>query len=74
MPTNSPDPLSRLAHQENEVSPEFIHRFRRRLDRRIATTQMASFYWKMPSAVLLEMASLIGEFVYAVGGKKESRR
>jgi hypothetical protein len=74
MTPNIQDPLSRLPHQENEVSPDFVHRFRRRLDRRVATTQMASFYWKMPSAVLLEMASLIGDFVYGVGGKKEIKR
>lgn len=74
MTPNNQDPLSRLPHQENEVSPEFVRRFRRRLDRRIATTQMASFYWKMPSAVLLEMASFVGDFVHSMGGNRESKR
>jgi hypothetical protein len=72
----SPDPgqpIELLAQQEHETSADFLHRIRNKIHRRAATSQVASFSWYLPRAVLLEMAELLGHVAQSVAGRKEPK-
>jgi len=76
-PNSSPDvdaPVNELREIEQEVSPEFINKVRRKIHRRTTTNQLVSLSWHLPKVVLLEMAGVLRHFLDTVGGKKESGR
>ena len=66
-------PIQVLFDQESEPSSQFIAKVRRRIYRRTTASQLASFSWNLPKMILLEMASLMGHFVRALGTDKESK-
>ncbi|MBL8218323.1 MAG: hypothetical protein JNL62_03805 [Bryobacterales bacterium] len=67
------EPIEMLAGQEHEASAEFLDRVRSKIHRRAATSQVASFSWYLPRAVLLEMAELLGHVAQSLNGRKEPR-
>ena len=66
-------PVAALEGFEEEVSPEFVPRLRRRLHRRIFTGQVAQFSFGVPGMVLLEILNLIFGFLPARGSRKDTR-
>ena len=67
-------PIRILRDQEYEPSTDFIARVRRRIHRRTATSQVASYSWHMPKMILIEMISVIEHLLQAFGTSKEPRR
>jgi hypothetical protein len=47
-------------------------RVRRRIHRRSTVSQLASFSWSLPKAIITEMAGIIRHLFLALGGGKES--
>lgn len=60
-----------LMEQEHETSPDFVDRVRRKIYRRTATSQFASYSWHLPKMILIELASLLNHLFRAFGTKKE---
>ncbi len=67
------EPIALLSQQEHETSADFLHRIRKKIHRRAAASQVASFSWYLPRAVLFEMASLLGHVAHSITGKKETK-
>lgn len=67
-------PIRLLMEQEWETSPQFIKRLRAKIHRRTAASQLASFSWNLPKAILMELAGVFGHLFTTAGGKKESER
>jgi hypothetical protein len=67
-------PVNELRDMEQEVSPEFINKVRRKIHRRTTTNQFVSLSWHLPKVVLVEMAGVFKHILDALGGKKESQR
>jgi hypothetical protein len=61
-----------LAEQEYDTSPDFIGRVRRKIYRRMAASQFASYSWHLPKVILMELAGLLRHFVKSSGTNKES--
>lgn len=66
-------PIHILREQERTPSPDFLVKVRRKIHRRTAASQVASFSWHMPRLVLLEMADVLRELFTAIGGRKGSQ-
>ncbi len=64
-------PLLLLREQERETSARFVGLVRRRIHRRTAATQVATFSWHLPKTALAEMARLLSHFVQTFGSNKE---
>ena len=60
-----------LLEQEHETSPDFVDRVRRKIYRRTATSQLASYSWHLPKTILIELASLLNHLFRTFGTKKE---
>jgi len=60
-PPNPDDesPVAALNDFEEDVSPEFVPRLRRRLHRRVFSGQVASFSYNVPAMILREFLQLI---------------
>ena len=70
----SPDrPLRVLVNQEQDPSPDFIGKVRRRIYRRTTASQFASYSWHLPKVVLMEMARLVGHLVVVLREQTRSR-
>ncbi len=67
------EPLRILLEQEREPTPGFAAQVRRRIHRRTAAGQLASFSWHMPKLVLREMAEILKDLFVALGGRKGSQ-
>jgi hypothetical protein len=65
-------PIRALADQEQKPSPDFIGKVRRKIYRRTAASQFASYSWHLPKIILMEMARLAGHLIKAFGTNKES--
>lgn len=72
-PTGSDRPIRALPSQEHETSPDFLARIRRRIYRRAATSQLASYSWNVPKLILIEMVSLLGHLFTMSGGGGRTR-
>ena len=81
-PSGNPEeeaaPVSVLNDFEEDVSPEFVPRLRRRLHRRIFTGQLTQFSFSVPGMLLMEFLQLIFGFLPAraksgSGSQKENR-
>ena len=72
-PENGDQPIRVLRDQEREPSPDFMNKIRRRIYRRTAGSQLASYSWHLPKMILIELARLIGHFVSAFGSTKEPK-
>jgi hypothetical protein len=66
-------PISILRDQEHESSSDFMQRIRRRIYRRTAASQIASYSWHLPKIVLFEMTEVLAHLLKAFGSKKEPR-
>lgn len=67
------EPLEILAAQEIEATAHFLPRLRRKIHRRVAVSQVASFSWHLPCTVLLEMARMLGHVAHSIEGKKDGK-
>jgi hypothetical protein len=67
-------PIRLLLEQEWETPLDFIKRIRAKIQRRTAASQLASFSWNLPKAILIELAGVLGHLFTTVNGKKESER
>lgn len=65
-------PIRGLTEQELEPSSAFMVRVRRRIHRRSTVSQLASFSWGLPKAIVTEMAGIIRHLFLSLGGGKES--
>jgi hypothetical protein len=65
-------PIRVLIDQEVEPSPHFVAKVRRTIYRRTTASQFAAYSWHLPKMVLLEMVSLVGHLIKALGSSKES--
>ena len=81
-PSGNPEeetaPVTVLNDFEEDVSPEFVPRLRRRLHRRIFTEQVTQFSFSVPGVLLLEFLQLIFGFLPSraksgSGSQKENR-
>jgi hypothetical protein len=72
-PENGDRPIRVLADQEYEPSADFVAKVRRKIYRRTAASQLASYSWHLPKVILVELARLIGHFVNAFGTNKEPK-
>lgn len=66
-------PIAELQDLEQETSADFVLRVRRKIHRRTATSQLASFSWNMPRLLLTEIAGLFQHLFSVIGGGKDSR-
>lgn len=72
---NTPDapeevaPVAVLNDFEEDVSPEFVPRLRRRLHRRIFTGQVTQFTFNVPGMLVLEFLRMIFGFLPARGSR-----
>ena len=64
-------PIRALPLQERETSPDFLARVRRRIYRRSAASQFASYSWNLPKLILFELMSLLGHLftISGTGGR-----
>jgi len=60
-----------LMEQEQETSPDFMDRVRRKIYRRATVSQVASYSWHLPKVILMELASLLSHLFRAFGTKKD---
>ena len=67
-------PIVALLDLEQATSPDFMTRVRRRIFRRTAVSQVASYSWNLPGVILLEMASVLGHLIKVFGTAKEPER
>ncbi len=65
-------PIRALREQEHETSPDFMGRVRRKIYRRTAVSQVASYSWHLPKVVLMEVARLLGHLCRVFVTKKDS--
>lgn len=63
-------PIRLLYDQDCETRDDFVERVRRKIHRRSASAQVASFSWFVPRVFLKEMIELIGYLVTALAGGK----
>jgi hypothetical protein len=66
-------PIRALREQEHETSSDFIGRVRRRIYRRTAATQLASYSWDLPKVILFEMAEVFTHLLKTFGSNKEPK-
>jgi len=62
-----------FTRQEEPGAADFIHKLRRRIHRRAATTHVALYAWELPKTVLVEFIQLIPEIFIAVSSDKENK-
>ncbi len=67
------EPIRLLLEQEREPAPGFAARVRRRIHRRTAAGQLASFSWHIPKLVLREMGEILRDLFTALGGRRGSQ-
>ncbi len=60
-----------LTRQEEPGTDDFLLRFRRRIHRRSAGAQLATFSWELPKTVLLQLAHIFKELFFLFGSGKE---
>jgi hypothetical protein len=65
------EPVKELACFEYEASPAFLTVVRRKIHRRSAVSQLASFSWDVPKALLTELWNALVQAVGPASGKKE---
>ncbi|HXF25685.1 MAG TPA: hypothetical protein VN788_06495 [Verrucomicrobiae bacterium] len=65
-------PIRELMEQGREPSPDFMQRIQRKIYRRAAGSQLASYSWHLPKIILVEMASLLSHLFKTFGTDKES--
>jgi hypothetical protein len=63
-------PIRELWDQERETKPDFLVKVRKKIQRRTATAQIASYSWHAPKLVLIEMASMLNYIFRMVGGNR----
>jgi hypothetical protein len=68
------EPIAALSGIEVAPSPGFLARLRNRIERRTVTSQVASFAWHVPVAVLYEFLSMVFAFVGPQGDRKGGSR
>ena len=64
-------PIRVLIDQEQEPSPHFIEQVRRKIYRRSAASQLASYSWHLPKIILMEMVRVFSHLLKAFGTNKE---
>lgn len=62
-----------LARQEEPGADDFLPKLRRRIHRRSASAQLATFSWELPKSALLQFAHLLKELAFAIGSGKGNR-
>ena len=67
-------PIKVLADAGFTPASDFIGRIRRKIQRRTTVSQLASYSWKMPGMILLELLSMFGHILKTTGNNKESKR
>lgn len=65
------EPIPGLRDLEHDSTQDFVGRVRRKIHRRRATAQAATFSWHMPGLVLIEMADLLKHFVATTSNRKD---
>lgn len=66
-------PIAELKEQEWEPSADFMARVRNKIHRRSTVSQVATFSWFMPKAVLIEMATLFGFLAKSIANPKDKQ-
>jgi len=64
------EPIRELLDLERETSSGFLTRVRRKIYRRTAVSQVATFSWELPKVVLVEMIGMLGYILSASGTRK----
>lgn len=65
------EPLRELRELARETSPEFLTLVRRKIHRRSAISNVASFSWELPKMVLLQMMELASHVFLVSTSNKE---
>lgn len=60
-PVDAGEPIAVLADFDEPVSTGFLTRLRRKIDRRVLTSQFATATWEMPKIILIEFLGMIFE-------------
>ncbi|HSU59760.1 MAG TPA: hypothetical protein VLI55_10640 [Bryobacteraceae bacterium] len=60
------EPIAALKDLQQETSSIFLTGIRRRIYRRTAASQVASFSWQLPKTVLVELGKMFGELVKSI--------
>jgi hypothetical protein len=68
------EPIPELRRLEGDVSPLFLRKLRSRIYRRSTAAQFASFSWRLPGVVLLELSSMLMQVLNSFGSRKGGRR
>lgn len=66
-----PDPIHILTEQELDPSHDFLGKVRRKIERRSATAQVATFSWRLPRIVLIEFLHVLGDIPIQFSKKKD---
>ena len=68
------EPIAELRDLEHETSPGFLSRVRKRIYRRTAVSQVATFSWHLPKVILVEMAGMLVHILSALGSRKGTQQ
>jgi len=68
------EPIAALADFDVEPAGRFWTRLRNRIERRVATAQVATFSWNLPKLVFLEFLGIAFNVFSPTKGRKEEPR
>lgn len=68
------EPIRELMDLERETTPGFLSRVRRKIYRRTAVSQVATFSWHLPKVIMVEMVDMLGHILNALSTRKGSER
>jgi len=68
------EPIRELMNLERDTSPGFLSRVRRKIYRRSAVSQVATFSWHLPTVILVEMVGILGHILNVLSTRKGSER
>ena len=74
MPDEDPDtgtPIAALRELQQDTSPLFLHKLRRRIYRRKTTSDLLSASWEFPKIVFVELASMLIHLFSGYSTRKE---
>ncbi|MBS1877240.1 MAG: hypothetical protein JSU00_28775 [Acidobacteria bacterium] len=64
------EPVEILREFREDVSAEFMHGVRRKIDRTATAAHLADFSWSAPGAILFELMQLLRQLFHAFGQSK----
>jgi hypothetical protein len=68
------EPITALNELEQNTSPRFLGNVRKKIFRRMAASEFASFSWQIPRIISIEFVGMLVEILSAFGGRKKEEK